>query len=221
MNTRRTKSLIARDFCIMSCCSKGAMPGTNKIERNSMSPSTAKCVFASGSRNSLNVDLKNSLYDSCSTSLGERTQIGLSLFAVDQFSTCSYSFFITGLGSGSVNSSPLASASIFFFVHASFNACVDAVSSTSFSLFCLAHTSMGNEINSEYVLTSEESFSPVAYSSHPSFKCRTIFVPRVNASSLSLTVYELELISDSQTHVAVSLGFLDVTVILSATKNAE
>ena len=188
-----------------------------------MSPSTAKCECASGSRNSLNVDLKNSLYDSCSTSLGERTQMGLSLLAVVHSSTCSNSFFFTGLGSGSVNSSPLASASIFFFSHASFKASVEALSSTSFSLVVFAQTSMGKEMNSLYVFTSDDSFSPVENSSHPSLRCKTIFVPRAMASSLSFTVYELALISDSHTHVLSSSpdAALEYTVILSATKNAE
>ena len=36
------------------------MPGTYRMDLNSMSPSTAKWLYARGSRNSLNVDLKNS-----------------------------------------------------------------------------------------------------------------------------------------------------------------
>eukprot|EP00982_Pelagococcus_subviridis_P005513 29675-Pelagococcus_subviridis.AAC.5 len=49
MNTLLTYSLIAFDFAIMSCCSNGAIPGTNRMERNSMSPSTAKWFTARGS----------------------------------------------------------------------------------------------------------------------------------------------------------------------------
>ena len=47
-------------------------------------------------------------------------------------------------------------------------------------------------------------------------------MPLARVSSLSLMVYELALISDSQIHVLSSpFAALEYTVILSATKNAE
>lgn len=50
-----------------TCCSKGAMPGTKSIAVNSMVPSTLKCEWARGSRNSLKVCLKKASYSSLPT----------------------------------------------------------------------------------------------------------------------------------------------------------
>ena len=55
---------------VSTCWSKGAMPGTNSMARNSMVPSTLKCATASGSRNSLKVSLKKSSYSAFSTCRG-------------------------------------------------------------------------------------------------------------------------------------------------------
>lgn len=52
MKTRLTYSLMERDLAAQFCCSKGAMPGTNSTAVNSMVPSTLKCTWAMGSRNS-------------------------------------------------------------------------------------------------------------------------------------------------------------------------
>ena len=50
-----------------TCCSKGAMPGTNSMAVNSMVPSTLKCECVRGSRNSLKVCLKKASYSSLLT----------------------------------------------------------------------------------------------------------------------------------------------------------
>ena len=156
------------------------------MDLNSMSPSTAKWLYASGSRNSLNVDLKNSLYASASTSRGERTQMGLSLFVTTNSWTSSYSVFITGSGAASVNSSPLASASIFFLLYSSAALAVASTSSTCFGTDLVANTSMGKEINSEYVLTRFVSLASSANSSAPSLRLNKILVPRAGAASASV-----------------------------------
>ncbi len=49
-----------------TCCSKGAMPGTNRSAENSMVPSTLKWFCANGSRNSRKVVLKNASYSAWS-----------------------------------------------------------------------------------------------------------------------------------------------------------
>ena len=59
-------------------------------------------------------------------------------------------------------------------------------------------------MNSLCVLTREEACPIMANSSHPSLRCKTILVPLARVSSLSLMVYELALISDSQIHVLSS-----------------
>ena len=50
-----------------TCCSKGAMPGTNSMAVNSIVPSTLKWECATGSRNSLKVCLKKASYSSFAT----------------------------------------------------------------------------------------------------------------------------------------------------------
>lgn len=50
-----------------TCCSKGAMPGTNSMAVNSIVPSTLKWECAIGSRNSLKVCLKKASYSSFAT----------------------------------------------------------------------------------------------------------------------------------------------------------
>lgn len=67
MNTLRTYSLMFLGLPIMLFCSKGAMPGMYRMAENSMVPSTLKCTWPRGSRNSAKVCLKNSLYCSSVT----------------------------------------------------------------------------------------------------------------------------------------------------------
>ena len=50
-----------------TCCSKGAMPGTNSMAVNSIVPSTLKWECARGSKNSLKVCLKKASYSSLPT----------------------------------------------------------------------------------------------------------------------------------------------------------
>mmetsp|Transcript_9859 Transcript_9859/g.36605 ORF Transcript_9859/g.36605 Transcript_9859/m.36605 type:complete len:279 (+) Transcript_9859:871-1707(+) len=223
MNTLRTYSLIALLRDIMSCCSNGAIPGTYRIDLNSISPSTAKWLYASGSRNSLNVDLKNSSYCSFSTSFGFRTQIGLSLFVTVNSETSSYVVFITGFGSSSSNSVAVASAAILRLLNASISVAVASTSSTCFDTLFLEKISIGKEMNSEYVFTSSVSLVSSANSSAPSFRWRVILVPRFSGAPSSpplMIWYELWSISDSHVHTESSSLFFVVTVILSATRNA-
>ena len=63
---------------------------------------------------------------------------------------------------------------------------VASASSTCLGTDLVAKTSMGNEMNSEYVLTRLVSFSPSANSSAPSFSESTILVPRAGGPSASV-----------------------------------
>ena len=57
MNTRRTYSLMLFGFFVVSNMSNGARFGTNRIDRNSSWPSTAKCSCASASSQSFEMFL--------------------------------------------------------------------------------------------------------------------------------------------------------------------
>ena len=105
-----------------------------------MSPSAAS-ASAQRIEEFLERGFEELLYDSSSTSLGDRTQMGLSLFAVVHSSTCSNSFLVTvWVGFGEFLT--LASAAIFFF-STLLEAEVASLSSTTFSLVVFARRRSG------------------------------------------------------------------------------
>ena len=111
--------------------------------------------------------------------------MGLSLFCTAYSCTSSYSVFITGAGASSVNSSPVASAAILRLLNSSVALAVASTSSTSFGTDFFANTSMGNEMNSEYVFTKSVSLVSSANSSAPSLRWSTMRVPRLSVPASS------------------------------------